>query len=107
MEASGRQRDLLWGAPVALFLPRAPGTTVAPLVLAGAAQREQHERLTAGVHELAAGGGRHACQLVAAEHVLGAIEHERELTLEHQVDLLLVLVPVDPPALAPEPGSER
>ena len=66
----------------------------------GAAEREQRQRLVAAVGEPAAHAGPDAGQLAAAQLVRLALQLERQRALEHEVDLLLALVAVDPPALA-------
>lgn len=69
-------------------------------MLTGAAEREQHEPLGAGVRELAPRGGADADEPIGADDVLDALDAERQLTLEHEEDLLLMLVRVDAPARA-------
>src|SRR4051812_37626681 len=81
-------------------VPRRPRLAVAALVLAGAADREQVEVGRAAVDELAADGRRDADQLAGLVRGLLALDEQAERSLEHEVDLLLALVGVDPPALA-------
>jgi hypothetical protein len=59
-------------------------------VLAGAAEREHNRPGLAGVGELTTDGWSDSCDLVRSEAVLGPVEDQGELTLEHEVDLLLV-----------------
>src|SRR5579872_1350675 len=91
------ERNLLRRGTRAARLPGAPGLPVAAGVLAGAAEREQHEPLVPGVDELPSHVRGNAREPVAPELVRLALDHERELALEHQVDLLLALVRVDAP----------
>jgi hypothetical protein len=69
-------------------------------VLAGAAERQQDKALGARVDELAAHTGRDAHCALGVEHVLDALDHQRQLTGEHEIDLLLAVVRVDAPTLA-------
>ncbi len=94
------QRDLRRRAPGPLFVPRLPGAAVATDVLAGAAERQQHEPLGSGVDELAADTWRHTRDTPLAEHVLDALDDQRQLAGEHQVDLFLVLMGVNARTLA-------
>ena len=56
------------------------------------------------VQQLAADVGRYARELAAPQLARLALDDERERALEHEVDLLLVQVPVDAAAL-PGRGS--
>ncbi len=68
-------------------------------VIAGSAERDQHDALRSCVDELAAHLGADPHQVVAAKDVLDALHQQRQLTLEDEVDLLLVAMRVYASAL--------
>ena len=72
-------------------------------VLAGATEGDQHDTRVRGVGDLALDVRRDAHDLVGPEPVLVALDDQRQLALEDEVDLLLALVAVDP---APLPGPQ-
>jgi hypothetical protein len=69
-------------------------------VLAGSTERDQQEPLGPAVDELPADVRPDADELARLDRRLLAVEQEAEGALEDEVDLLLVLMPVDPAALA-------
>ena len=64
-----------------------------------AADGEHDEPLVPAIHELAPDGGRDTSGVVGAQLALLALDDQGQGALEHEVDLLLVLVGVDAPAL--------
>src|SRR5918995_3284350 len=93
------ERQLLWRYAV-LVLPRRERLPVAADVLAGSAEREQHEAAGAAVGELAAHGRRNAHELSALERLLLTLDQQGERSVEHEVDLLLLRMAVDAATLA-------
>lgn len=73
-------------------------------MLARSSEREHHDTLRSRADELAADLRPDPHQAVRPEHVLAAFDQERQLALEHDVDLLLAFMRVDPPPL---PGLEH
>jgi hypothetical protein len=73
---------------------------VASDVLAGTAEREQHQALAAGVDELAADARADPREAVDAEDVLDPVDAQGQLAREHEKDLFLMIVAVDASALA-------
>jgi uncharacterized protein len=73
---------------------------VATDVLPRSTEGQQDQTLGSRVDELAAGAGAHTPETVGAEHMLDALHDQRQLTLEHEVHLLLVLVRVNATPLA-------
>lgn len=69
-------------------------------MLAGAPEREQHQAFLAGVDQLTADAGADPREAVGTKDVLDAVDAQRQLALEHEIDLLLVLVGVDASSLA-------
>jgi hypothetical protein len=69
-------------------------------MLAVAAKREQDESLPSAVDQLAAHRRSDPHELPASEVMLGLLDPEGQLTLQHEIDLLLALVRVYAPALA-------
>jgi hypothetical protein len=69
-------------------------------VIPVAAKREEDDTLCSSVDELATHRRADAGQMVWAKHVLGPLDDQGELALEHQVDLLLSLVSVNAQPLA-------
>lgn len=65
---------------------------ISPDVLARAAECDQDEASGSCVDELAAHRRTHPHQTVGTEHVLDSLDQQRQLTLENEVDLLLVLM---------------
>ena len=53
---------------------------------------QERQALTARVHQLPPDAGGHAGDLALGEHVRLPLDHQRELALEDEVDLFLVLV---------------
>ncbi len=92
--------DLLGRSAGPPLLPGGPCPSIPAHVLPGRAEREQHEPLGASVQQLAADLRRDASQAIDAEPVLDALDHERQLALQHEVDLLLALVCVHPTPLS-------
>src|SRR5689334_6472059 len=68
-------------------------------MVAAGAEREHDERLARRVDQLAALVGCNPCRLALADLVLVALDQQREPAREHDVDLLLLRVAVDAPAL--------
>jgi anti-sigma factor ChrR (cupin superfamily) len=93
-----RERDLL-RRPARRAVPVAPRLAVAADVLVRAAKREQHEALGPAVDELATDRRPDPHELAALEHVLLALDQQRQRAVEDQVDLLLLAVAMDAPAL--------
>lgn len=69
-------------------------------MVAAGPQGEHDEAVRSGVDELAAHRRADAHQAVSAEHVRDAFHQQRQLAVQHDVDLLLMLMGVDAPALA-------
>jgi hypothetical protein len=85
-------------------LPARERLAVAADVLAGAADRDQHAPRRGPILQLPAHVRRYARELARLQRVRLALDDERERAVEHEVDLLLLAVPVDPAAL---PRLER
>jgi hypothetical protein len=81
-------------------LPGCEGLAVAPLVRPLTAKREKHEALGAAVYDLSPQLRRYPNELAALEAGLLALDEQRERPLEHEVDLFLARVPVNPTPLA-------
>src|SRR3990172_4810644 len=94
-----RQRNLLRRAPGRLG-PRLVGDPVPALVRLGAPNGENRQAARSPIDELAADVRGDAHHFVLTEISPLALDEERERPLEDDVDLLLALVPMDPPALA-------
>ena len=90
----------------AFFLPGEVGAPVPAEVLFRAAESDQEQQLVAVVHELAADIRRHARELAAPELARLAFDRECERALQHQVDLLLLFVTMNPAALAGAQAEE-
>src|SRR5205085_2256925 len=101
-----RERDLLRrAAGVVGLVPRRPGQAVAADMLPLPADRQHGARLAAAVEELAAQLRPDPHRLPAPQlGPLLAVDDQRELALQHDVDLLLALVAMDAPPLA---GSQQ
>lgn len=69
-------------------------------VLAGSPQGEHHKAPWSGVDELAAHGSTHPHHAVWAKHMLNALHEQAQLALQHDVDLVLLLMRMNTPALA-------
>ena len=69
-------------------------------VLPRPTQGEQDQALASGVDELATDGRSNPCELIWAEHMRDALDEQRELALEYEVDLFLALVSVYAPPLS-------
>src|SRR5689334_13765691 len=95
----GRHRELLRRNRL-LVAPVRERLAVTADVLVRATERKQHDPTRTAVDQLTANRRRHPDQLPHGQLAPLALEQQRQRALEHQVDLLLVLVPVDPPALS-------
>src|SRR4051812_33052184 len=100
----GRHRDIRRRPPGPALVPRRPGAAVTAGVLTDPAERQQRQALEPRVHQLAAHRGADARDAPTAQHVLLPLDDQRQLALDDHVDLLLLLVRVDPAALA---GPQR
>jgi hypothetical protein len=69
-------------------------------VVTRSAEGEQDDAVRSCVDELAAHCWADPHQMVWGKHVIDAFNQQRQLTLEHQVDLLLTLMRMDAPPLA-------
>ncbi len=74
--------------------------TIAPGVVSRSTKSEQNKPLCSRVDELAAHRRSDPHQPILAKDVLDALDQQGQLTLEHEKDLLLLLVRVYTPPLA-------
>ena len=102
-EGSARREVLghgtCWGSP-GLLIPRGERVGVASLVLAVAAEGDEHERLIGGVDELPLQSGCDPDQVALPELVLLGLDQDRQSPAEDQKDLFLVVMEMDATALA-------
>lgn len=69
-------------------------------MLPGPAQGEQEQALSSSVHELAAHRRTYPGQMTWPKHVLNALDEQRQLALEHEIDLFLALMRMYAPSLS-------
>jgi len=98
VQVSGERNLLRRGAN--LIAPRGERLAVAPLVYARPAQRNKNEPAGTAVRELSAKRRGDANQLALPGLEPFLLDDEREIPLQHQIDLLLALVAMDPSALS-------
>jgi hypothetical protein len=88
-----------WGVAPACWSQVTKCLRVTAAVLARAAERDQDQTPRATIHDLALELRRDPNQLAHGKLRLLAFDHQRQAALEHQIDLLLVIVEMNPAAL--------